>query len=323
MNREIRKKLKELRENKFIKEKEYGDISSFNFSRKAFYHDVWNEQTIKTRGLFVNTGIGKVVARSFDKFFEIDDERFYTRDTLKEEIVFPVEVFRKENGYLGMLGYDAESGKLLFCTKSNIGGDFARNFERIVRKMVSEENLENIKEYLKAGNCTMVFEVIDPVNDPHIIEYKDEGVVLLDIVKNNFEFECIPYEELMHAAAHVNLPYKKRCRVLNSFDELKELYLQTQQYGYTDDGEPIEGYVIRDTANHMYKIKTYYYRFWKRMRQVKERFHQYGKVKEGLREFLTNDWERAVLDYLVSHEDKGIIEMRKEMEKEGLVHDTV
>ena len=45
----------QMRQNKYIYEKKYGDISSFNFTSEAFYDKKWNEQTIKARGLFINT----------------------------------------------------------------------------------------------------------------------------------------------------------------------------------------------------------------------------------------------------------------------------
>ena len=47
-----------MRQNKYIYEKKYGDISSFNFTREAFYDKKWNEQTTKARGLFINTANG-------------------------------------------------------------------------------------------------------------------------------------------------------------------------------------------------------------------------------------------------------------------------
>lgn len=41
-----------LRNNKYINEKNFGNISSFNFSHTAFRKGIWDEQTVKARGLF-------------------------------------------------------------------------------------------------------------------------------------------------------------------------------------------------------------------------------------------------------------------------------
>ena len=65
--------LDDLRANKNIVERKYGDISSFNFSASAFFNKIWDEQTVKARGLYINTKTGEVVARSYDKFFNIGE----------------------------------------------------------------------------------------------------------------------------------------------------------------------------------------------------------------------------------------------------------
>lgn len=57
-----------LRANRYIQEKKFGNISSFNFTSKAFYEKIWDEQTTKARGLYLDTFKGKVAARAYDKF---------------------------------------------------------------------------------------------------------------------------------------------------------------------------------------------------------------------------------------------------------------
>lgn len=60
-----------LRHNPYIKEKKMGNISSFNFTREAFSKQKWDHQTIKARGLFIDTRDNSIVARGYDKFFSI------------------------------------------------------------------------------------------------------------------------------------------------------------------------------------------------------------------------------------------------------------
>lgn len=45
--------IKRLRSSTLVKERSFGDISSFNFTRKAFFDAKWNELTTKARGLFI------------------------------------------------------------------------------------------------------------------------------------------------------------------------------------------------------------------------------------------------------------------------------
>ena len=81
--------LKELKNNPFVKEKDLGgSIHSFNYSNKAFFEGVWNSTTIKARGLFCDMDTETVVARSFDKFFAIDERPETSMDVLKDTLKF-------------------------------------------------------------------------------------------------------------------------------------------------------------------------------------------------------------------------------------------
>lgn len=48
-------------------------IKSFNFTRQAFYDSVWNNQTMTARGLHVDTKNNVIIARSYNKFFNIEE----------------------------------------------------------------------------------------------------------------------------------------------------------------------------------------------------------------------------------------------------------
>ena len=62
-----------MRKNRYIYEKEFGRVSSFNFSKQAFEKGVWDNITNKARGLYIDTVDYKVVARSYNKFFSIEE----------------------------------------------------------------------------------------------------------------------------------------------------------------------------------------------------------------------------------------------------------
>lgn len=118
----------ELRRNKYIKEKQYGDISSFNFTKTAFYDKIWDEQTTKARGLYINIPKQKIVARAYDKFFNINERPETELDKLQDKLAFPVRAYVKENGYLGIVSNNPETGKLFVTTKSNPEGSYAEWF---------------------------------------------------------------------------------------------------------------------------------------------------------------------------------------------------
>lgn len=63
-----------LRHNDYISEKKLKDnVSSFNFTREAFFNGIWDLQSVKARGLFINSNTADIVARSYDKFYNLEE----------------------------------------------------------------------------------------------------------------------------------------------------------------------------------------------------------------------------------------------------------
>lgn len=78
------------------------DVYACNFSRDAFKNQRWDEYSSKARGLFLD-GNGNVVARGFEKFFNLGENEQTTRENIDKRLKFPVRVERKENGFLGLV----------------------------------------------------------------------------------------------------------------------------------------------------------------------------------------------------------------------------
>ena len=51
------------------------------------------------------------------------------------------------------------------------------------------------------------------INDPHIIEYPESKVILLDVIKNQLEYEKLPYEELVAIANETGLEVKEKAYI--------------------------------------------------------------------------------------------------------------
>lgn len=312
--------VRSLRNNPYIREKVFDDISSFNFTREAFCKNIWDEQTITARGLFIDTINNRVVCRSYEKFFRYN-EMGTTLDYLKDKVKFPVSVYKKENGFLGMLS--SYNKKPFFATKSVIDGEYVGYFKRIAYTRLGNDKINRIAEYCNKNNCTFVFEVIDPVNDPHIIEYKSDKVVLLDIIDNNIEFQKQSYDALKIVAESIGIPYKKKCCILKSFNELKDFITKNENAQcaepnyYANGSDKIEGYVLEDSCGYMFKFKTPYYNFWKRMRSIASSVMKYGNYSKV--ENLTSNMALAFYKWITQKYDNGtycepneIIEIRKD-----------
>ncbi len=257
-----------LRRNKYIQEKKFGNISSFNYTDKAFYDRVWDAQTTKARGLYLDTMKGKVTARAYDKFFNINERPETKFEMLQHKLQFPVTAYVKENGFLGIASYDEYEDALFLASKSTIDSQYAGYFQEMVRKKVTPEHLEEMKRYCKENEVSFVFECVDMENDPHIIEYPESRLFLLDIVYNKMEFEKYGYEDMCHVAGQLGLEPKERAAELASWQEFFDWYYEVMEADYEYQGRKIEGFVIEDSAGYMTKLKLTYYNFWKFMRSV-------------------------------------------------------
>lgn len=260
-----------LRSSPYIREKRFGDISSFNFTRSAFYEGHWDDVTTKARGLFINTRTEQIVARGYDKFFNVDENPQNTMYALWCKLVYPIEVYRKENGFLGLISWDHEKDDFFFATKSMIEGPYVDTLKHIF--FHSGINTDAVKAYLSQWNVTMVVEVIDPVFDPHIIEYREEKLVLLDIVGNYLSSIYMIYPLLEQRALEFCMDVKKHERTVMSWNEVEYLkwYCAHPQAGFDAYGKPFEGYVLRDGLGYMVKLKTTYYLKWKQYRRQADR----------------------------------------------------
>lgn len=270
-NAEDKPIIQKLIDDKNVVKKNLGNgVVSFNFSRDVFYDKKWNDVTTKARGLFVNINIGKVVARSWEKFFNIEerDETKYT--SLKRSMTFPAIVYKKENGFLGLIGYNPENDELFISSKSTNDGEFVEYFKEVIS--YTNLNLDVAKDICKHYGVTLVFEVIHPEKDAHIIEYDKKSLFLLSATKNEFEYSSLPYSEMIQFSKALGVSVKEKIITLNNWMEFSDWYAQIENnYEHKWLEEYVEGYVVESSNGFMFKIKTEYYKFWKKMRTVSEK----------------------------------------------------
>lgn len=244
-------------------------IASFNFTKEAFWDKKFEDELVaKARGLFVDLEDYKIIVRGYDKFFNNNEKGIATASDqyVLENYKGPIVGYVKENGFLGLAGYDRKQDELLFCSKSSFDTDFARYFKEITEKQLSSEQIESLKMLLNKENASAAFEVIDPVRDPHIVEYKEAKVILLDIIYNEFTFRKMPYEDLKKVAADIGIEIKQK--KLHVSEPQKMLYFINAK----EKADPIltkdisEGIVFEDAEGRMIKQKYPYYNFWKDLR---------------------------------------------------------
>ena len=169
---------------------------------------------------------------------------------------------------------------LFVASKSTNEHDFANMFFKILNTNYknSPKKLIQLKDYLGENNYSMAFEVIEPEADAHIIKYSNAQIVLLDIIQNEINFKSIPYEKLKEKATKFKLNVKKPVKIKDDGENFKienreELNtfikkINDPNYKLEDENDYIEGFVFQDTKNYMFKFKSNYYNYWKKMRSV-------------------------------------------------------
>lgn len=268
-----------LRANRYIQEKKFGNISSFNFTEKAFYDKVWDEQTTKSRGLYLDTLKGKVVARAYDKFFNINERPETKFDMLQYKLQFPVTAYVKENGFLGIVSYNEYEDDLLIASKSTLDSQFAQWFKEMLYEKISAKNIQEMKKYIKEHNVSFVLECVDMKNDPHIIEYPNSELFLLDIVQNDMNFSKYEYDTMVDVANQFGLTPKEKAFEIATWQEFFDWYYDILEEDYEYDGRKIEGFVIEDSVGYMTKLKLTYYNFWKFMRSISHEAIRNGYIR--------------------------------------------
>lgn len=268
-----------LRANRYIQEKKFGNISSFNFTEKAFYDKVWDEQTTKSRGLYLDTLKGKVVARAYDKFFNINERPETKFDMLQYKLQFPVTAYVKENGFLGIVSYNEYEDDLLIASKSTLDSQFAQWFKEMLYEKISAKNIQEMKKYIKEHNVSFVLECVDMKNDPHIIEYPNSELFLLDIVQNDINFSKYEYDTMVNVANQFGLTPKEKAFEIATWQEFFDWYYDILEEDYEYDGRKIEGFVIEDSVGYMTKLKLTYYNFWKFMRSISHEAIRNGYIR--------------------------------------------
>lgn len=242
-----------------------GTILSLNFKEKAFKQGIWNDRTIKARGLFVDAKSGDIVLRSYDKFFNLN-EKGNTINDLEMKMTKPLYAYRKYNGFLGIVG--VYNDELLLATKSTVdkNADHVKLF-REVFDALSDFEKEQLKMLSEQYNCSFVFEVCN-VKDKHIIDFNQNRLYLLDAVPNTYN----------HNGANIDIEFSKmiiskvQCdsgvllhkELVGTFDSFADL----MQYVSQHQDEQSEGLVVNDKNGYMFKIKYDYYEHIKHLRSV-------------------------------------------------------
>ena len=141
-------------------------LTIWNYTEKVQYESLWDGVTLATRGL-VTDGSGRVFARPFSKFFNLEEGRHTSTQDF--------EVFEKMDGSLGIAFVYEE--RVVYATR----GSFASDQSVWMASWGGKYNFSNI---LVEG-YTYLFEIIYPENRI-VVDYGGESrLVLLGVIKTD------------------------------------------------------------------------------------------------------------------------------------------
>ena len=265
---------------KLIQIKDLGKgLCSLNFTSKAFTDKKWNDLTIKARGLFLRKETGKVVARSYSKFFNLLEREETSLQGICKNTELPCAVYKKENGFLGIVSL--WNDKLLVCSKSQNFGEFAQMMRDTLIETLGRQGIRKLKNYLRAHDNSLVFECIN-LKDRHMIKYDKNEVVLLEGFANDLEEHTISYTELWSIAQLIGCRVKERTDIITDKKQLIEFVDKAMN----DLSNETEGYVFEGANHFRFKLKTPYYKFWKQLRGYLRKLQKGSSVDK---EFASRD----------------------------------
>ncbi len=314
--------LGKLEEHPLVRAKSFASrphIRSLNFTRKAFYDGKWDEVNVMARGLFVADD-RRIVARSYPKFFNLEERAETQMRNLRRSLSFPLKTWVKENGFLGILGWDhlADQPGPFFASKSTPEGDFSGWFKEIFLADASETGASKAADIVRNRNLTLIFEVNDPERDPHMIAYDRAHVVLLDAIFRTEKYRRVDYNDLKQIAASIGVAVKQPGPSLPDWGQfegwMKSVNAQGRYFQWK--GQDIEGFVVEDADGYMFKIKLDFYSFWKGMRGHRDRVRKSRENGQPvpLPRF-DDDEARAFHDWLITQPTEAlsddIITLRK------------
>ncbi|MFY0611947.1 MAG: metallophosphoesterase [Hyphomicrobiaceae bacterium] len=282
-------------------------VRSLNFTRKAFFDGKWDDVNIMARGLFVADD-RRIVARSYPKFFNLEERAETQTRNLRNSLQFPLRLWVKENGYLGILGWDHVGSDLFYASKSTPESDFAGWFREIFEDQAGERGAARARDIVNKRNLSLVFEVNDPVRDPHMIAYEKPHVVLLDAIRREETFACVAYEELKQIAGMLGVGVKQPGPTFRTWKDFQGWLDAVQRDGrhYQWRNQHIEGFVAEDLGGFQFKIKLDYYSFWKWMRSQRDRVRRAREKGQPLPAPPDDDQGRAFYEWLIVQPDDAL-----------------
>ena len=145
----------------------YG-FSLYKYAASVFYDNLWNshDALVRARGIVFDIA-GNIVQNPFTKVFNLNENG--TTEALDTLVVAP----EKHNGFLVCVSYHpVEQNSLLITTT----GSFDSSFVKLADKFIKDQKAFGplLRALRNRRDLTLMFELVDGEQDPHIVQYEKE-----------------------------------------------------------------------------------------------------------------------------------------------------
>lgn len=250
------------------------DLLIWNYSPKVQYEKLWDDVTLRCRGLITDTK-GNVIVQPFRKFFNYEED--VNPIPMNSDYVYIQE---KMDGSLGILfNYQ---GEWIMSTRGSFTSEQSKKGLEIIKNKYELSSFEPSIAYL--------VEIIYPENKI-VVDYGEEKITFLSAILNrHFKWEPSEQDELHWTTAccyfHINgIKNEDIVETKQLFSFGNELYKELKEKNEKNK----EGFVLRFfPSNHRVKIKfEEYVRLHKIITGISNRtIWEYLKDKKSFDEIL-------------------------------------
>lgn len=220
-----------------VKESKEGELSLFKYSQQCVFDDMWNDINKKCRGIIFNNQTGEIVARPYNKFFNLNERPETSYENVMKNLGQKFSITEKLDGSCIAIWYDGKVWRA--STPGSMSSEQAKYAESIFPRY----NFSEISQ-----NHTYMCELISPWNRV-VIDYGErDELILITAFTNEWEPKEVNRGFLDYVSDTTGL---KKVKTINS-DDIGAFLLSN-----VPDGE--EGYVIRFSNGERIKLKGSWY----------------------------------------------------------------
>lgn len=247
-------------------------ISSWNFTRSAFYTATWDDFTSVARGLFLDNVDRTVVSRGAVKSWNLGERPETTLEAILVGNHGAASFYLKENGFFCSVGYSERLGELVVTSKSRIEGTFPDMANAMIDRKLGAAGRERMLRLCRDQKACLMLEVVDMSNDPHLIKEPEDKLVLLSCIRRDEVYEQVPYETLVRLADWIGCDVKENMYPNVTHPKAIESIIRriSEDPSWRADA-PVEGAVVEFEDGFAFKVKAVYYSAWKRARGAVDR----------------------------------------------------